>query len=115
MARTNIAIQNVDANEQLTPTFSAMDDVNDHDFVNTGRELVIVQNDDGSPHTVTIVSKGDPVYGRTGDLVKAVAAGAREIFGFLNPSGWNQAAGSLVHVDIDDDTSMTVAVCQIKG
>lgn len=117
MPRTAIAVQDVEANANEAITFAAMDSANGMKFPNDGRTILIFKNDDASAHQVTVVSKGDPVFGRTGDLVKSVPAGGEEVVGFLNPAGWNQVSGvdaGNVQVDVDVDTSMTIAVLRLK-
>jgi hypothetical protein len=49
---------------QLAITFAACDNVNGNSFTITGREILIAQNTDASPHTFTITPVADP-YGGT--------------------------------------------------
>ncbi|MDR4483828.1 MAG: hypothetical protein R3B95_11550 [Nitrospirales bacterium] len=117
MPRTALTVQEVEPNANEAITFAAMDQANGMKFLNDGRTILVAKNGDASAHQLTVVSKGDPVFGRTGNLVKSIPAGGEEIVGFLNPAGWNQVSGvdaGNVQVDVDDDTSMTIAVLRLK-
>ena len=115
MPRTEITVQTVGKNSNAELTFAAMDQSNGMMFINDGKTVLVVKNDDASPHELTVVSTGDPVYGRTGDIVKSVLAGDLEIVGALPQAGWNQTSTNVgkVHVDVDGDTSMLVAAASI--
>lgn len=72
-------------------------------FVSTGKELVIAQNTDASPHTVTITSSNDP-FGRAGTITaESIAAGAFHIFGPFPTPGWQQGDG-MVYLEATDIT-----------
>lgn len=117
MARTSIAVQTVPAHGAALDdiTFSAADATNDHDFVNTGRELVLMKNDDSSQHTATIVSVADE-HGRTGDQDMAPDAGEISIAGPFPPSLWNSEAGkAYINLGAGEDTSVTFAVVRLLG
>jgi len=49
---------------QLAITFAACDNTNGNSFTATGREILIAQNTDASPHTFTVTPVADP-YGGT--------------------------------------------------
>ncbi len=90
-------------------TFTTGDDVNDHDFFNTGNEILWVQNDGAGNVQVTVSSVVDP-YGRTGDVVFSVTATTgRGCAGPFVPTLFNQSNGK-VNVLLDDDTGVTLAV-----
>jgi len=72
--------------------WTAADTVLDNRFVNTGREILVVDNTGADTATVTVSSVADP-YGRTGDTTKIVAAGASAIFQMFPTAGWQQSDG----------------------
>lgn len=82
-------------------------------FANNGKMKFRIKNGGGSSITATVVSVADP-YGRTGDLVISVAAGAEVEVGTLDPALWNQRTGDIgyVHVSYSSVTSVTSAVMQ---
>ncbi len=90
-------------------SFTAGDDVNEHDFTNTGNEILWVQNDGAGTVLVTVVSVADP-FGRLGNIVFTVAATTgRGCAGLFIPTLFNQSNGK-VNVTLDDDTGVTLAV-----
>jgi len=85
------------------------DTVNHNRFVNTGREILLVDNTSSdTPVTVTVSSVADP-YGRTGDATKVVAAGESAVFQMFPTAGWQQSDG-YVYVDCTavDDVNLAV-------
>jgi hypothetical protein len=117
MARTALAVQTAGPHGAVLDdiTFTAADATNDHEFVNSGREVLLMKNDDASPHTATVVSVTDE-RGRTGD--ETITCGASDIciVPFLDPSVWNQRATAdkgKVFVDLTVDTSVSFAVVRI--
>lgn len=82
-------------------------------FLNYGNTSVRVKNGSGAGITVTVVSVADP-YGRTGDQVIALAAGAECEIGHLVPALWNQTSGDVgyVHISFSAVASVTIAVVQ---
>lgn len=114
MARTAIALQDIPTQGHIgNITMSAADAANDHTIANNGQVLLLCENADAAPHTITIVSVAD-FAGRVQDIVQAVAAGDFAIFGPFKPAWWNQAGG-LLHVDIDTDTAVTFAALRIAS
>lgn len=75
-------------------TFTAGDATNGNEFPATGREMLIVRNDDGSAQTVTVQSVDDP-FSRQGDQTQSVPAGAYRIFGPFPTLGWQQSDGTI--------------------
>ncbi len=64
-------------------------------FVASGRDIVIVRNDNVGAQTVTFSSVDDP-FGRTGNIAAySLAAGEYAIFGAFNVDGWRQADGKM--------------------
>lgn len=94
--------------------YSAVDAVNGNMFPNDGQVELRVKNGSGSPVTVTVVSVAD-AYGRTGDIVQVIAAGAEYAFGDLAPALFNQRTVDVgnVHVTFSVGTSITLAVVQL--
>ncbi len=80
----------------LALPFEAMDNVNNNHFVSSGKELVIVRNDDAGAQTVTVTSVGG-VEGRTGDITAfSIPIGDYAIFGPFPVHGWRDASGNIV-------------------
>lgn len=115
MARVSLTVQDIPANGGTLDdiTFTAADATNDHSFENDGRCLVLVKNDDASSHTVDVISVADE-HGRTGDRTITAGAGDICISGPFLPANWNQSGG-VVHLDLTDDTSMSLAVVRYKN
>lgn len=65
---------------QLTFTLAACDNTNGNTFTATGREILIVQNTDASPHTFTITPVADP-YGGTNTTLTAYSSPANSFSG----------------------------------
>lgn len=113
MPRVIIPVQELTENAQVDAsiTFTAGDASNNHYFLNTGREVLIMQSSAGGK-TATITSVADE-DGRTGDLTLAPAAGIIGAAGFFNPSLFSQGgSGDLnkVFVELDADTGVSFAV-----
>ena len=90
-------------------TFTTGDQANNHDFANTGNEILWVQNDGANACVVTVSSVACS-HTRTGDIVFTVAANTgRGCAGPFPPSLFSQSTGR-VNVLIDDDTGVTLAV-----
>ena len=106
MARTPIPIvdiPNQGSDNALAAQGVAADSVNNHSLVNDGRVELWVFNRAVGALQVTLISKAEPTFGRTGDIVKSVAADEDFTAGPLKPAGWNQtgADAGLVFVDVD--------------
>jgi hypothetical protein len=83
--------------------FVAADASNFNYFLSTGRELLIAQNTDTNPHTVTVHSQADN-FGRTGDITaESIAAGHFHIFGPFAKSYWADSTGN-INIDASDAT-----------
>ena len=90
-------------------SFTAGDSSNDHDFDNSGNDILWVQNEGGGAVEVTIVSVADQ-YGRTGDIVMSISAAGRGVAGPFPQTLFNQSGGRRCNVLLDQDTSVTLAV-----
>lgn len=113
MARTAITNQSVTNAGHILTTVAA-DAANGMVFTNSSKCLLYVVNGGGVSINVTAVSVADP-YGRTGDTVFAVAAGATAVIGTFDPILFNQTSGSdrgKVYVNFSAATSVTVAVME---
>lgn len=110
---TNIPVQSIGYLGSIAAlTFTTGDDINDHDFLNSGNEFLWVQNDGAGAVQVTVSSVADP-FGRLGDIVFSVAASTgRGIAGPFPPALFNQGSTGRVNVLLDDDTGVTLAVVQ---
>ena len=87
-------------------TWTAGDAVNEHEFVNDAKTLLLVKDATGS-QTATVVSVEDP-YGREEDDVITTAAGGTSIGGPYSKVLFNQSGG-VVHVDLSAATDLYLA------
>ena len=91
-------------------TWTAADATNKNAFVFTGREILLVRNDNAGEQTVTIQSVACE-HARTGNLSKAIAASAYAVFPlFSNGEGWRQTDGK-IYVDA---ASADVKFCVLR-
>lgn len=93
-------------------TFTGGDASEGNQFTATGRELLVVRNDDSGGQAVTVQSVADP-YNRTGDQTQSVPAGAYRIFGPFPTLGWQQSDGK-VYVDVGS-TNVQLAVVRLPS
>ncbi len=117
MPRTAIAVQVAGPNGLALDdiTFSAADATNDHEFVNSGREILLMKNDSGGALTADAKSVIDE-HARLGDQTLTAAAANISMAGPFSPAVWNQRAAAdagKVFVDLTVDTSLTFAVIQL--
>jgi hypothetical protein len=75
--------------------WNAGDSVNNNHFPSTGKEIVLVRNDEAGAQTVTIVSQPDP-QSRTGDIsADSIAAGAYAVYQQFPTMGWKGSGGNI--------------------
>jgi hypothetical protein len=107
MARTPVnniktlsAIQSCSVQAQAADfTFAACDHVNGNVLTITGKELLLVKNNGGSPATITITAKTD-IYGRGGSIASySVGASKTSIFGPFAVEAWAQSAAGDLFID----------------
>ena len=85
----------------LDYTYVAADLANGNEFVGTGRDLLLMKNDDAAPQTITLTSAADP-YGRTSNITAySMGIGEFAMFWFGNLVGWDQGGGKLF-IDVSD-------------
>lgn len=110
MARTVIPVQDVGFQSDLDPiVYTAADATNNHTILNDSPGNVILLIKNGGAGTTTLIAKGvADRWGHTVDLTTAVAAAADAVMGPFAPQIFNQA-GSLVNIDIDVDTTVSLA------
>lgn len=103
MARTAITVQTLKgpfpgtvAANGLDFTWTAGDAVNNNEFTGTGREILLVRNDDGaSARAFTLVSVADP-YNRAVDITSySVGIGEYAAIALLSTRGWRQTDGKI--------------------
>jgi len=96
-------------------TFAAGTITDGDTFVCTGREILLVQNSDAAPQTITITSVDDE-KGRSEDITAySMAAGDFAVFGIglTNSSGWKSSSGT-VRITVSD-ADMKVAVLRLPA
>lgn len=111
MPRTAITVVDADYGLNLMAE-TAADQANGMSFVNDGRMVLVVSNEDASAKQVTLAVNPD-AYGRDVTEQLSVPAGRVAMTSFLPPDVYNQA-GSVVHVDFDADTDVKVGVFRLK-
>ena len=84
-------------------TLAAADATNENHFVASGKDLIIVKNDNAGAQTIEIDGTVD-AYGRTVTVTKSIAAGAFAMFGPVPSAYWANSSGQIVldpsHVDL---------------
>lgn len=93
-------------------TFGAANSGGDQ-FLNTGKEVLIVKNGDSTATTVTITGQRACNQGTTHSQAISVAASAEEVIGPLNPYFYNDANG-YVQITYSKVTSLTEAVVTVS-
>ena len=104
MAETLVAIQDllapfdVPSAEGADFTFAASDLANGNYFLCTGREVLLVQNENAGAQTITITSVPDE-KGRSEDITTySIGIGEFAMFGvgLTNSKGWKQTDGKIL-------------------
>lgn len=72
--------------------WTPMNAVDGGQFIATGKNLIIARNVGLTSATFTLESVADP-FGRTGNLVRSIDAGAYAVIGPLGLIGWCQSNG----------------------
>lgn len=80
------------------------------EYVNTGKQMLVVNNASGAPITVTFKAKKACNLGTLHDVVGSVAAGAIEYFSPVDGTFYNDPDTGRVQVTYSAVTSVTVAV-----
>lgn len=81
----------------FTWTAAGADFADGFSFPWTGKEVLLVRNDNAGAQTVTINSVADPKKNRTGDITAySVGIGEYAVLGPFQADGWKQSTG-LVH------------------
>ena len=88
--------------------FTAIDVANGNCFQSTGREILLINNGDASPHVFTVTSAPDH-EGRTGDVSLSIPAAVSIYITQMFPtSGW--AVAGLITIPAGQDSHFTLAV-----
>ena len=99
MARVSLTVYTGDLNGvAVTEATGTADDI---EFVNTGKEVLIVRNTDAAPHTYTILGKGSTSWGAdTADEACTVAANGVTVHANIETSQFNTTGGK-VEIDLE--------------
>lgn len=93
--QNNYAVQAGD----LAVAQTALDAANGNSFIATGKELLIIQNTDASPHTFTLTSVNDQLGRLDSSLTNySVPANSFAAIQMSQLSGWFQSSDSTVHM-----------------
>lgn len=117
MPRTALSIQVIPSGGVLdNVALTAGDAANDHEFINTGKEILMMIDSAAAARTSTVISVADPATGRLGDITLAPTGGGNKISmsGPFRPPLWNQAATGLINVDLTDATNVSFAVVRFE-
>lgn len=99
----------------VTATFTFADVVNGNQFANTGKEFVVVQNNDVGAQTVTVTSQPHSRSGRLGSITAAsVPAAGYRVFQVFPPDGWAVGGVTLISAS-DADVRFAVLRGQLQG
>lgn len=109
MPRTALSVQTCDRLTGLDPTYTSFDATNGMEVSNaSGDVTILIKNDDASSKTLTVVSNLTVDGLAVSDPTFTVPASSEFYVSHFNSSTYN-ATGNLLQLDIDDDTSVTVA------
>jgi len=122
MARLSITVQEpagfwpalpLTANaEDFTWTASGADFADGFSFTNTGRELILIRNDNAGAQTITISSVAMGKTKRTGDITTySIGIGEYAWFGPFKPEGWNQSGTALLYAAV---TAADLYICVVR-
>jgi hypothetical protein len=99
MPRTALPVVNApDTNASSLQAFvwTPADVANGNQFPHTGREVLLIRNNDAGAQTVTIDSVPDPSFGREKDITAvSIPATEMRVAPFFKPAGWRQTDGNL--------------------
>lgn len=119
MPRTSIAVQTMDAfgGNIDDITFTAADAANNMEFTHPGRDcFVIVLNEHSGAQTVDLIGvASSKTFNRATDITLTVPIGSTTPqvgIQAVPPVGFTQSGGT-VHLDISDDTSLSLAVVEV--
>jgi hypothetical protein len=116
MAATTITVQEivgpftaVTAGD-LDITFAAMTITDGDEFQCTGKEIVVIRNDNGAAQTFAVSSEDD-AYGRDGDITDySLGAGEYAVLGvgLTNAAGWKDASSNILITPSSADLKIAV-------
>ena len=96
---------------QLTVTLTACDNTNGNTFTSTGREVLIMQNTDASPHPITITPVTDP-YGGTNTSLTAYSLPANSVSAVQMKYQVGWISGSVITIPACASNLVKLAVLQ---
>lgn len=119
MPRIEIAIQEIPRNGSIDElTFVPADSVNNHQFQNSGNELVIVRNEHPSEvrgYGVQSVTASNLVRSGVTEVDNpGILAGFASVAGTFAPDAWNQPTGKAHLNVIGGDANMDYAVIRFQ-
>jgi hypothetical protein len=107
MARDTITAQELPGyGEALASdlTYTSLVAANDAQWVNTGKELLFVRNDDAGSQTITVAGVASSTnFNQAKDIATAVAASSYQVIGPFNTSCFHQGGGyAYINVSTDN-------------
>jgi len=97
--------------EDFTWTASGADFADGFSFTNTGRELILIRNDNVGAQTITVSSVVDR-FNRTGDITTySIGAAEYAWFGPFKQDGWNQSGTQLLYAAV---TAADLYICVVR-
>lgn len=112
MPRTNLAIQTVSP-AGITPSYTAGDSVNGHDFYNDGNMFVHAKNTNAAVRNLTFQTPAKMGGVDVAELVVQLPATTGDkMIGPFDPTTFNQADGK-VYVDLDASAGVTLAAVKV--
>lgn len=95
--------------EGLAPTYTAADETDGHEFLNTRQNVMLhVRNEDVSPTTITIITQQTVDGLALADRAIVVAAGTDVFIGPFSNIQYG-TADKLVEVDVSNETDVFIA------
>lgn len=95
MAETSLSVTDLNRSG-VEESLGAIDESNGNSFALTGKEFVIVDNSDASPHSITFTDQEASNRGFLTDKTVAVPAGERHVIGPFKKQRWQDSSGNMI-------------------
>jgi hypothetical protein len=113
MPRTALTVTTTAKTGVVQPAMVAVDAANGNSFVNTGREVIEINNGGGSPITVTFVTTLTYQGYAIADQTVSVTNGTVKLCGPFDTALFNDTTDSTIGIDYSSGTSVTARVTKL--